>query len=145
MKKYYPEILVGIRLIFIAMILLTAPVFNHLNAWLFLEILGIILAAWAFYEIKSGNINIRPVVKKDAVLITSGPYRWVRHPMYLATLLVMIALIGEYFSYIRLTFLFALLIVIVVKMSFEEKELMKHFSTYTDYIKKSKRLIPFIY
>ncbi len=145
MKKYYPEILVFLQLSFIALLLVSGPIFNHFNFWLVIEILGIVLVFWAFYKIKWNNINIRPIVKPDGILITSGPYQIIRHPMYSATLLVMIALVGEYFSIVRLGYLLTLLIVYVLKIEYEEKALKAHFSTYRDYIKKTNRLIPFIY
>jgi protein-S-isoprenylcysteine O-methyltransferase Ste14 len=145
MKKHIPALLVTIQLSFIFLILITAPIFNTFNLWLALEIAGIVLVFWAVYEIKLGNFNIRPIVKNDGVLVTSGPYTLVRHPMYLATLMVMVALIGEYFSYIRLIYLMILFFTLVLKIQFEEKELINHFSGYSDYVKKTKRLIPFIY
>ena len=145
MRKHIPSILVFFQLSFISLILMTAPMFNNMNLWLLLEISGMLLVVWAVIVMKIGNFNIRPTVKNDGVLITSGPYYLVRHPMYLATLMVMVALIGEYFSYVRLLLLISLIITLVIKIEFEEKQLIKHFSAYPNYIKKSKRLIPFIY
>lgn len=145
MKKNIAGILVAFQLLLIFLILFTAPWFNGLNLWLILQVMGMVLVVWAVYEIKIGNFNIRPIVKKDGILVTSGPYYFVRHPMYLATLMVMIALIGEYFSYIRLVFLLALLLVLILKIEFEEKELKANFSEYSEYILKTKRIFPFIY
>ena len=145
MKKYYPEFLVFFQLLFILLILISAPIFNSLNLWLLLEISGIVLVFWAIYEIKLGNVNIRPIVKDGGVLIISGPYKLIRHPMYTATLMVMIALIGEYYTHVRLAYFMALIIVLLIKIQYEEKALINHFPAYVDYIKKSKRLIPYIY
>lgn len=145
MKKYYPELLVFFQLSFILSLLITAPVFNSMNYWLLLELSGIILVSWAFFEIKLRNINIRPVVKADGVLVISGPYHVIRHPMYTATLLVMIALVGEYFSWLRLAFLIALLVVFIFKINYEEKALIAHFPDYSNYIKRTKRLFPYLF
>lgn len=145
MKRYYPELLVFFQLSLIALILISAPIFNHLNFWLLLEVSGIVLVFWAIYEMKLRNINIRPIVKENGVLVISGPYFLIRHPMYTATLMVIIALVGEYYSNLRLGYLIALLIVFMFKIKYEEKGLVKHFPAYVDYMKKSKRLIPFIY
>ncbi len=145
MRKHIPAILVLFQLSFIFLILITAPMFAGFNHWLALELAGIILVLWAVYVMKVGNFNIRPTIKNDGVLITSGPYYLVRHPMYLSTIMVMIALVGEYFSLLRLGLLLALIITLVLKIGYEEKQLIKHFSDYSNYIKKSKRLIPFIY
>ena len=110
-----------------------------------LKVSGIGLVFWALYEIRLRNINIRPVVKENGILVISGPYYLVRHPMYTATLMVMIALVGEYYSNLRIAYLLVLLVVFIFKIEYEEKGLVKHFPAYVDYVKKSKRLIPFIY
>ena len=145
MKRYFPELLVFFQLLFIALVLVTGPMFSRFNFWLLLEITGIILVSWAFFEIRWGNINVRPIVKENGVLVTSGPYQLIRHPMYTATLMVMTALIGEYFSFLRLAFIIALVIILILKINYEEKDLIEHYADYPDYIKRSKRLIPYIY
>ena len=135
MRKYYPELLVFLQLSFISLILISAPIFNHLNLWLLLELSGISIVIWSIYEMRLRNIDIRPIVKQNGALITSGPYYLVRHPMYSATLMVMIALVGEYYSNLRLAYLLALLIVLLFKIKYEEKGLVNHFPAYIDYIK----------
>lgn len=145
MRGYYSKFLVFLQFLFILSILLTAPILNHLNYWLLIEVSGFVLVLWAVYEMKLGNFNIQPLVRTDGVLVTSGPYFYIRHPMYLATLMVMIPLVGEYFSYWRLSFIITLCIVFIIKINFEEKELIKSFQAYPNYIKKTKKLIPYIY
>src|ERR1035437_4815820 len=45
------------------------------------------LAAWTLRHNRPGNFNIRPTPMVWGVLVTSGPYRWIRHPMYSSLLL----------------------------------------------------------
>src|SRR5512134_3536099 len=40
---------------------------------------------------RPGNFNIRPEPKAGGRLVTSGIYRWIRHPMYGAVLLALLA------------------------------------------------------
>lgn len=49
---------------------------------------GIAVGLWALAANRPGNFNIRPEPKEGGRLVTHGPYRWIRHPMYLAVLLV---------------------------------------------------------
>ena len=49
---------------------------------------GAALGLWALSTNRPGNFNIRPQPRAGAVFVHRGPYRWVRHPMYSALLLV---------------------------------------------------------
>ncbi len=50
--------------------------------------IGIALGLWALTANRPGNFNIRPEPRAGGHLVTDGPYRFVRHPMYLAVLIV---------------------------------------------------------
>jgi protein-S-isoprenylcysteine O-methyltransferase Ste14 len=52
--------------------------------WLSSAVLGL----WTLSANHPGNFNIRPEPKVLGHLVTTGPYRWVRHPMYGAVLLL---------------------------------------------------------
>ena len=49
---------------------------------------GLLLGLWAVASNRPGNFNIRPAPKAGGRLVQHGPYRWVRHPMYSALLLL---------------------------------------------------------
>src|ERR1700674_366490 len=48
---------------------------------------AIALGGWTLSHNRLGNFNIRPEPKTAGRLVTSGPYRFVRHPMYCALML----------------------------------------------------------
>lgn len=48
---------------------------------------GALLGLWAIGVNRPGNFNVRPVPRPGATLVTTGPYRFVRHPMYSSLLL----------------------------------------------------------
>ena len=112
---------------------------------LLLQIVGLAIGIWAFIAMGIGNMNISPLVKQGAVLVTRGPYRLIRHPMYLAVLLVVWPLIIDSFSFLRIAAGLILTIDLVIKMLFEEGLLKKQFAEYGAYIKTTKRLIPIIF
>lgn len=147
MKKdnIYPYILVTIQLSCLFFIAVSGPLLSDNTGGMLMESAGVFLALLAIYTIKVQNINIAPIVKQNSKLVTSGPYRIIRHPMYIAQLLAVLPLVTDYFSWYRLAAILILLVTLLVKVEYEEKQLLNHFEGYAKYQKTTKKLIPFIY
>ncbi|MHB9097964.1 MAG: methyltransferase family protein [Syntrophales bacterium] len=110
-----------------------------------MEISGIALGIWAMIVMGRGNVNITPLVKREARLVTNGPYAMIRHPMYAALLLAAWPLIIDRYSLIRLSAGLILTVDLAVKLLYEEHLLRKHFAGYDAYVRTTKRLIPFVW
>lgn len=78
-------------------------------------------------------------------LVTGGPYRVVRHPLYLAELAVMFGAIWEIAQPWPLIIFSCAVGLQVLRMHFEEKILSEAFPSYRDYVKRTARLLPGIY
>lgn len=106
--------------------------------------LGLAFAVWARVHI-GRNWGTPMSQKDDPELVTSGPYRWVRHPIYSGILLagvgtavalgwdwmVTVALAGAYFIY---------------SATVEERNLTTTFpEAYPHYQRATKMLIPFVF
>lgn len=113
--------------------------------WLVVEIAGGMLGIWAILAMRLGNFNVTPDVKAEGRLVRRGPYRWIRHPMYAALLLIALPLVVTDFTWGRALTLVALAAVLVLKLSYEEKLLNQAFTEYAAYQQQTKRLIPFVY
>ncbi len=150
MSEKYKKYILNFAFVFfqfggILYLLFTGPVFAPELPLLTIEILGILLAFWAVLSMKLNNINVLPDLKKEARLVTSGSYSLIRHPMYLATVIVFTALLISKFSYFRLIAYLLLWIDLLFKLNYEEKLLKSAFNEYSDYQKNTFRIIPFIY
>ena len=115
-------------------------------AWLVLAA-AVALGGWALSANRPGNFNIRPLPKPGGRLVRSGPYAWIRHPMYTAILLA--ALAGVYGVDIPGrtvvgTAFFALLGVLWVKAGLEEQWMQAQHPGYAAYQKESSRFIPWL-
>lgn len=78
-------------------------------------------------------------------LVTSGPYRFVRHPLYLAELAIVAGLAIER-SQPWSSIIFVLTVVSQVpRMHYEERVLSESFPEYVDYMHQTYRLVPGIY
>jgi protein-S-isoprenylcysteine O-methyltransferase Ste14 len=118
------------------------------NAWppaIFLFAIGVVLGLWTLGHNRLGNFNIRPEVKESARLVTSGPYRFVRHPMYAAPLLGMAAFVCVDPRAWRIGALAALMLVLIAKARREERLLGARFIDYPLYAARTRRFVPFVY
>jgi protein-S-isoprenylcysteine O-methyltransferase Ste14 len=94
---------------------------------------------------RQSKFRISPVPATVAELITNGPYKYIRHPMYTAIVLGAAGLLTCYFSWLRLGMSVVLAIMLIIKLFLEEKMLAEKFSGYTNYKKKTRRLLPFVF
>lgn len=107
-------------------------------------IVGLAIALWARFTL-GANWSGQITFKKDHVLITSGPYAFVRHPIYTGLLLMMLAtaiIAGKAFGF---AFVGLMTIALWLKAREEEKLMLEHFpDAYAAYKARTKALIPFV-
>ncbi|EKE14468.1 MAG: isoprenylcysteine carboxyl methyltransferase [uncultured bacterium] len=124
----------------------------HINTTV--QIIGFILFMLGFFEAMVARKTLADnwtesyeyQIKKNHELITKGIYRYVRHPIYGGLILMSTGALLVSSSY---TFIAALIIMLIAAEIFaqrEEKLLTKHFGKkYLEYMKTTKKFIPFIY
>lgn len=128
---------------FLFFVLLATTDWNDLSPLsLLLFLPPLFLGGWAILILRPGRFNVRPTIKDGATLITHGPYRVIRHPMYTSLLLSGLGLLFITWSWLRLAALLALGLVLLLKLRLEERLLRQHFSGYSSYQKRSSRLLP---
>jgi protein-S-isoprenylcysteine O-methyltransferase Ste14 len=144
-KSLKSVIFVLVQFASLAAIALTGPLLADNMLLLALEMTGIALGIWAVIVMKPGNFNIIPDPPPSSKLVNSGPYRFIRHPMYLALLMTTLPLVLDSFSLVRLSFWLILMINLILKMDYEERLLVDGVENYDSYLGKSHRILPFIY
>ncbi len=138
------KFLVSVQFFSIFVILFPKKSITITNLWWVLIIISSITALWIFTHNKVGNFNITPEIKDDAKLIITGPYRFVRHPMYSSLILFMIGIVLYHFNWINLLFLIIMSIAVLIKAFKEEKLWHINSNFYREYKKSTKMIIPFI-
>lgn len=78
-------------------------------------------------------------------LVIDGPYRLVRHPLYLAEFLVIFSRAFELAQPWPFVIVVLVLASQIARMGFEEQILCKTYPAYCDYMRKTARLIPGFY
>ena len=104
--------------------------------------LGDLLAYWVFSHL-GNNVTPTVVTRSTATLVTSGPYRWVRHPLYLMGLIgyVGFGLLAEnWFIALATVVTFG---VMQFRIPKEEARLVEKFGmAYREYMQRTGRFLP---
>jgi len=105
---------------------------------------GLGFAVWARRHL-GRNWSVQVVVKEDHTLIRTGPYRYVRHPIYTGILLAMLGMaiaIGEWRVLLGFGFM---LLSFMIKSRQEERRMRETFSEYVEYQRQTAALIPYVF
>jgi protein-S-isoprenylcysteine O-methyltransferase Ste14 len=100
------------------------------------------LGLWTLVHNRPGNFNIRPEPKATGRLVTSGPYRYVRNPMYSALLLFAAAEVVAYSDRWKIACWITLALVLLAKSMLEERGLREQHAGYAEYAGRVRRFIP---
>ncbi|MFX1505809.1 MAG: methyltransferase family protein [Promethearchaeota archaeon] len=85
-------------------------------------------------------------VQEKQTLISTGPYAFVRHPMYLGNILFVLSLPLALGSYVALVPAVLFLVCFIPRILFEERILIKELEGYQEYMQKVRyRVIPKIW
>lgn len=135
-------VLVGLQAAALVALAASGPLLVRHPAGLIVELAGVALGAWAVATMRFRHLRATPEPAAGSRLVTHGPYRWIRHPMYTATLAVVGAWLLDTWSPARSAMALTLVGVFAIKIRIEERLLAQHFQGYADYARRTKRLLP---
>jgi protein-S-isoprenylcysteine O-methyltransferase Ste14 len=131
------------------------PALDHRNAWssvpLIVELAGDILVALGllivFLVFKEKTFTAAVIaVGAEQKIVSTGPYAFVRHPMYIGALIMLAGVPLSLGSWWGLLTVVPITIVIIFRLLDEEKFLAKNLAGYPEYMNKVRyHLIPFIW
>jgi protein-S-isoprenylcysteine O-methyltransferase Ste14 len=122
---------------------------SHVSLWLTLCSQSIVLVGYlvTFWVFNTNSFASRIVqVEKEQKVISTGPYSFVRHPMYSGAVLMIIFTPLALGSYWALPLFLLLVPIIVFRLLNEEKILRQELDGYSDYCLHTRfRLIPLLW
>lgn len=144
MKRALSVILVLLQIFFIVFLLVDLDIYTPSLGFI-LIIIACFLGTWAIISVRKSKFSIMPEPVKGSTLVNSGPYKVIRHPMYTSVILFAIGTVHMQYTLYRLIAAVLLIVVLIIKLNYEEKLLLKKFPEYKNYMNNSWRLIPYIY
>ena len=107
-----------------------------------LALLAGLLIVWMFRTL-GRNLTDTVVTRKQHTLVTNGPYRWVRHPLYALAVLLGVAnslAAANWFFFVAGCLVFMLL---AIRTRKEEENLIARFGDdYRNYMQRTGRFVP---
>jgi protein-S-isoprenylcysteine O-methyltransferase Ste14 len=115
-----------------------------INIFLARQLLAFAVMPWARHSFQPGQFNIH-AEPKEGQMISSGPYKFIRHPMYASALVIIWSGILGHLSLITFLIGVVVSVVIFLRIITEEKYLRANYPSYKDYSNKTKLILPYIF
>jgi protein-S-isoprenylcysteine O-methyltransferase len=111
-----------------------------------LFVAGLLLRWWAIITL-GRFFTVDVVIEKDHEVVERGPFRLVRHPSYTGVLLAFVGFALTLRNWAALLIILVpIFAVFLRRMNVEEDALSRALgSRYVDYMRRTKRLVPFVY
>jgi protein-S-isoprenylcysteine O-methyltransferase Ste14 len=103
-----------------------------------LTLAGTLLAFWSAWHLGT-SFSLLPQARR---LVTTGPYRYVRHPIYLGGLLITIGEVWLRFSPLVVVLNVLFVAAQIVRLRYEEQVLSRAFPEYAAYRARTSAIIP---
>lgn len=103
-----------------------------------LMLAGTLLAAWSALSLGRG-FSLLPQAR---TLVTDGPYRYVRHPIYLGGLLITAGEVWLRFSPLVVALNVVFVVAQIIRLRYEEELLEQTFPEYAAYRERTSALLP---
>jgi protein-S-isoprenylcysteine O-methyltransferase len=100
---------------------------------------------WYSIFVLGRSFTVDVATRPDQRVITSGPYRWIRHPSYTGSLLTLLGVLLCCLNWLSFLALACAIAGYAYRIRVEESALTESLGDeYRDYMRRTRRLIPFI-
>lgn len=106
--------------------------------------IGTLVIVWSSLRL-GRSLTPFPMPVSGGRLMRTGPYRFIRHPMYLGVFLVAVGFADATHSIPRAALAVVLAVFFDAKARHEERALRDRYPAYADYANRTRKFLPFIY
>ena len=133
----------GILVVAVVSLLLRRSLFAHSPLIIGLQALACALMLWARMTFRGRSFHAGADPTAGG-LVTGGPYRYLRHPIYSAILLFVWAGVIAQGGTVSILTAIVITAALAVRMGAEEALVAEAYPEYAEYAHRTKRIIPFV-
>ena len=141
--RSFSNVIFAILVVSIAGLVYIQSLLGHGPVAIGLQIAAVLLMVWArlTFGVRSFHYAANPT---EGGLVTTGPYRFVRHPIYSAILLFVWTGVAANLSPVSFLLAAVVTAMLALRIALEEPLVRQRYPEYADYARRTKRVIPFI-
>lgn|SRR6185503_9957419 len=128
----------------LAFLVATKRMFSPAPAAIAPMVVGLAIVVWARIAFGWRSLHAGSDATKGG-LVTSGPYRFVRHPIYAGLMLVLIGVVIGHHDRITIAAVAIIVAGLGVRIAAEERSVRRMYPEYESYARRTKRLVPFLF
>jgi protein-S-isoprenylcysteine O-methyltransferase Ste14 len=127
----------------LAFLVLTKRFFSPLPVVIALQVAGMLVVVWARLTFGMRSFHV-PSTATQGGLVTTGPYRFVRHPIYAGVMVILAGVLVGHHDIGTLIPVACVALALVVRIVAEERDVLRMYRDYASYAQRTKRIIPWV-
>ena len=133
----------GVLVVPVTFLIVTHRAFGQSPLSLGLQIAGLALVVWArvAFGARSFHAGSTPT---EGGLVTSGPYHFIRHPIYAGVLLALAGALVAHHDAPAVAAAVIACAAIGVRIASEERQVAARYPEYVDYARRTRRVLPWL-
>ena len=127
----------------LAFLVLTKRFFSPSPIVIGIQLAGVVVIMWARMTFGMRSLHVGSNATEGG-LVTTGPYRFVRHPIYAGALVILAGVLVGHHDVETWIAAGGVAAALVVRIVAEERAVTRTYPEYADYAKRTKRIIPWV-